>query len=124
MNPIGDRLLDIIHNVDEWLDSDVAAVYQEQPLAQDWARVTKVSEEAGEAVSALIALTGQNPRKGICGTLDELLGELGDVTVTGIFAIQHFTKDEAETAAIFMAAMEKVATRAANAGYGKPPKEE
>ena len=72
----------------------------------------------GEAIAALIAMTGQNPRKGVCGTLDGLLGELGNMAVTGIFAIQHFTKDEAKTFAVLTAAMEKAASRAAQAGYG------
>jgi hypothetical protein len=33
------------------------------------------------------------PRKDVYGDLDDLLGELADVALTGIFAIQHFTKD-------------------------------
>jgi NTP pyrophosphatase (non-canonical NTP hydrolase) len=110
-------VLAIIRNVDLWLDADVAETYQGQPLAQDWGRVAKVAEETGEAVEALIAYTGQNPRKGVCGTLDDLLGELADVAMTGMFAIQHFTKDETKTAAVLMAALEKAAGRAAEAGY-------
>ena len=113
-----ERLLAIIHIVDRWLDSEVAPGYQAQPLAQDWARVAKAAEEVGEAIDALIGFTGQNPRKGTYGSLDDLLKELGDVAVTGMFAIQHFTKDTAWTASVVMAAMEKAAKRAAEAGYG------
>lgn len=112
------RVLAIIRNVDEWLDAEVSPGYQGQPLAQDWARVAKVAEEVGEAVDALIGCTGQNPRKGHYGTLDDLFGELGDVVVTGMFAIQHFSKDETRTAAVIMGALEKAAKRAAEAGYG------
>ena len=115
--PTVDRVLAIIRNVDEWLDSEVNEDYKTEPLGQHWARVAKAAEEVGEAIEALIALTGQNPRKGVCGTLDELLGELGDTAITAIFAIQHFTKNEKQTAAVFMAAMEKAASRAAQAGY-------
>ena len=111
--PTVDRVLAIIRNVDEWLDSEVNEDYKTEPLGQHWARVAKAAEEVGEAIEALIALTGQNPRKGVCGTLDELLGELGDTAITAIFAIQHFTKNEKQTAAVFMAAMEKAASRAA-----------
>ena len=82
---------------DRHLDEGVAQEYKDQPLAQDWARVSKVNEEAGEAVQALIALTGQNPRKGVTGTLGELLDELADTALTAIYAIQHFTKDEGTT---------------------------
>lgn len=111
------RVLEIIRNVDLWLDAEPEESYVGQPLAQDWARVAKASEEVGEAIEALIAYTGQNPRKGVCGTLDDLLGELADVAVTGMFGIQHFTKDTAWTAAVVMASLEKAAKRAAEAGY-------
>ena len=82
---------------DEHLDEGVAQEYKDQPLAQDWARVAKVNEEAGEAIQALIALTGQNPRKGVTGTLGELLDELADTALSAIYAIQHFTKNEVTT---------------------------
>lgn len=51
-----------VAEVDALLDENVAEVYKDQPLAQHWARVAKAGEEAGEAVDALIAWTGQNPR--------------------------------------------------------------
>lgn len=113
-----DRLRTIIRDVDTWLDAEVSPGYQGQPLAQDWARVTKVAEEVGEAIDALIGCTGQNPRKGHYGSAEDLLGELADVAVTGMFAIQHFTKDERRTFAVVMASLEKAAARAAEAGYG------
>lgn len=116
-----ERVLAIIHIVDRWLDSEVAAGYQAQPLAQDWARVAKAGEEVGEAIDALIGFTGQNPRKGAYGSLDDLLEELGDVAVTGMFAIQHFTKDTAWTASVIATALEKAAARAAKAGHALEP---
>ena len=79
--------------LDAHLDAGVAETYKDQPLAQDWARVAKLVEEAGEAIQALIACTGQNPRKGVCGNVDDLLDELADAALTGIYAIQHFTKN-------------------------------
>lgn len=91
----------ILAVVDYWLDSEVAEQYRQQPLAQDWARVGKVIEELGEAVSALIGYTGQNPRKGVTSSRDEMLVELADVAATALFAIQHFTRDTAETLIVF-----------------------
>jgi hypothetical protein len=85
---------------DEHLDGGVASEYKDQPLAQDWARVGKVIEEAGEAIQELIALTGQNPRKGKSGSLGLLLDELADTALTAIYAIQHFTKNERTTRTI------------------------
>jgi hypothetical protein len=39
---------DDIAEFDQYLDALVSAEYLEQPLAQDWARVTKVCEESGK----------------------------------------------------------------------------
>lgn len=87
------ELRELVKWMDDDLDGEVPERYLWQPLAQDWARVAKVAEEAGEAVDALIGVTGQNPRKGEYGCMDDLLAELCDVALTGLYAIQHFTKD-------------------------------
>lgn len=88
----------IVEEVDAILDANVSAIYKEQPLAQHWARVAKAGEEAGEAVDALILWTGQNPRKPQNdAAFDSLLDELADTALTGIYGMQHFTKDAEET---------------------------
>ena len=116
--PTLSRVLEIIRNVDLWLDAEVAPEYKTQPLAQDWARVAKEAEEKGESIAELILATGQNPRKGRDpGAADRLCRELADRAMTNMFAIQHFTKDEHRTAAVIMGALEKAAKRAAEAGY-------
>jgi len=90
------------------LTGQVAASYQAQPMAQDWARVAKIGEEMGEAIQELSLLTGQNPRKPIdSNAYDRLLMELADTAMTGVYAIQHFTKDIEQTQAIMAAAQEK-----------------
>ena len=101
----------IIQEVDAWLDSAVADCYQGQPLAQDWARVGKVIEELGEAVTALIGWTGQNPRKGKTHVEGDMLAELADVQCTAILAIQHFTKSIEDTTSFVNDAWEKIAGR-------------
>jgi hypothetical protein len=83
--------------IDEWLDRDVAAQYKDQPLAQDWARISKVSEELGEAIQNFIGATGQNPRKGTINDIDDVLEELADTAITAMLAIQHFTKNADQT---------------------------
>lgn len=93
MTDMRDELGLLVEWMDADLDGEVAARYKGQPLAQDWARVAKVSEEVGEAIDALIGITGQNPRKGEYGDVNDLLTELADVALTGLYAIQHFTKD-------------------------------
>jgi NTP pyrophosphatase (non-canonical NTP hydrolase) len=89
--------------LDDWLDMAVADIYKDQPLAQHWARVAKVTEECGEVVEAFIGCTGQNPRKGFTHTEDEMLDELADLLLTGLYAIQHFTKSTERTKRIIQA---------------------
>lgn len=83
-----------IYCIDEYLDTKVSEEYTNQPLAQDWARISKICEELGEAIQALIGFTGQNPRKGINDTKDHMLKEILDVAATAILAHQHFTKND------------------------------
>lgn len=104
---------DEVAAVDDWLDSDtVGEEYRDQPLGQDWARVAKIIEEAGEAVAELILMTGQNPRKGIDHEArDRMLDELADAALTGILAIQHFTKDAETTSGIVGRRMTRIWNR-------------
>lgn len=88
-----EELAELVEWMDADLDAETAEVYRDQPLAQDWARVAKAGEESGEAIDALIGMTGQNPRKGEYGGLDDLLDELCDVALSGLYGVQHFTKD-------------------------------
>lgn len=49
--------------------------------------IIKIAEEFGEAVQAYIGITGQNPRKGVYGTCDDVQKELADVIVTAGIAM-------------------------------------
>lgn len=112
------ELLTAVMAVDRWLDDAVADTYKDQPIAQHWGRIAKVIEELGEAIAELILWTGQNPRKGQDPEARErLLAELGDTAMTGIFAIQHITKDPERTWEIISAAFTKAHKRAIEAGY-------
>jgi len=111
-------LLEVAEIVDAHLDANAAPEFLAQPLAADWARVTKVCEESGEVWAALSKYTGENLRKGACGTLDELLGELGDTVSAGICAIQHLTKDTDRTWEVVSAAFAKARARVLRAGSG------
>jgi hypothetical protein len=98
----------VIKKVDDWLDAGTAERYKDQPLAQDWARVCKLSEEVGEAVSELIQWTGQSPRKGENpAARAKMLSELADVALGAIYSIQHFTKDLSETQAWLVGAQRR-----------------
>lgn len=102
----------LVREVDAYLDAGASERYKSQRLGQDWARVAKLAEETGEAVSELISWTGQNPRKNQDDeAFGRLLAELADAAMTGIYAIQHFTKDIGETERIMGEAQFKHASR-------------
>jgi NTP pyrophosphatase (non-canonical NTP hydrolase) len=73
--------------IGDWLDKSAAV----DPRVDEVCRVLKLAEECGEAAEAYIGMTGQNPRKGVTRTVDDLTGELADVAVTAMTAIYHFT---------------------------------
>lgn len=75
-------------HLSRWLDEHND---DKDPEARTWGRVAKVAEEAGEAIAAMIAITGQNPRKRqrADGDLRDLTGELYDVAVTALAALAH-----------------------------------
>jgi hypothetical protein len=75
-------------HISRWIDG--YGPNAERPLeAQLWNRTMKGGEEHGEVVAAMIAYTGQNPRKGQSGTLAEVEKELLDEVVSALGAIQH-----------------------------------
>jgi hypothetical protein len=47
-------------------------------------RALKLQEEAGELAGAVIGVLGQNPRKGITHTWDDVLAEAVDVALTAL----------------------------------------
>ena len=51
-------------------------------------RILKVQEEAGEAAEAWIGYLGQNPRKGVTHTAEQVADELADIVVTALVAIE------------------------------------
>ena len=122
------EILAALREVDTWLDAACSQEYKDHPLAQDWARTAKVSEEIaeareermltlierahGQAIAELILATGQNPRKGHDPDAGHrMLCELADVVITGLLAIQHRTKDPDRTWGYFIAGLAKALGR-------------
>jgi len=105
-------MYETIGQISDWIDQRLAVVYPGQPVAQDWSRVAKCGEEAGEAIAALIGRNGENPRKGVICTTEDVLAELADVAVAAIGAIQHFTGDAGVTQGIVEKKVEYIAARA------------
>lgn len=59
------------------------------PEAILWGRVSKVAEEAGEVITAMIGMTGQNFRKGVTHSEKDIETELFDVALTALAAVAH-----------------------------------
>ncbi len=95
-----------VADVTAWLDSSNPTGPHEDAM-----RVLKLAEESGEAAVAYIGMVGQNPRKGVTHTRDDLLNELADVAITALCAIQHFTQDETATRSVLAAKLERIITR-------------
>ncbi|MGW7817996.1 MazG-like family protein [Streptomyces puniciscabiei] len=59
-------------------------------------RVLKLSEEVGEVAEAIIGTTGQNPRKGVTHTWEDVQAELCDVVITALVALRTLTPEARE----------------------------
>ena len=59
-------------------------------------RIMKLSEEVGEVTQAVTGTLGQNPRKGVTHTWDDVQAELCDVVITALVALRMLTPDTQE----------------------------
>lgn len=82
------------------------------PEAHLWRRCMKIVAETGEAHDALCGMIGENPRKGITHTKDDLLGELLDVAVAALGAVEHLTGNEGKSSDMLMDKIEFILERA------------
>ncbi|MET9731646.1 MazG-like family protein [Streptomyces sp. NPDC006458] len=90
--PVGD-LWDGVDALWEWLDQNPDYGGREGLLL----RLLKIQEEVGEVAQAVIGVTGQNPRKGVTHTWDDVQAELCDVVITAMIALRSLTPDARET---------------------------
>lgn len=63
------------------------------PDTEKLLRIMKLTEEAGEVTQAVIGTLGQNPRKGVTHTWDDVQAELCDVMFTAMVALTTLTPD-------------------------------
>ncbi|MER6960998.1 MazG-like family protein [Streptomyces sp. NPDC000618] len=92
-----------------WLDANQAHAGREGLLL----RVLKLSEEVGEVAQAVIGATGQNPRKGVSHTWDDVQAELCDVVITALVALRTLTPDPE---AVFARHLARVAEQSSGGG--------
>ncbi|MFC5958389.1 MazG-like family protein [Streptomyces pratens] len=89
------RTSELIRAVSAWIDTAPGNA-DRHPEALLWGRVTKVCEEAGEVVAALVGATGQNPRKGRSQTMQDVERELLGTAMTALAAVVHLHARDAE----------------------------
>jgi len=72
----------------------------------------KVVSEVGEAHDALGGMLGENPRKGVTHTMDDLIGELLDVAVAALGAVEHLMGNPGRSIELLADKIEFVSNRA------------
>ncbi|KUL25445.1 MazG-like family protein [Streptomyces regalis] len=90
-----DASADLWASIDDlwtWLDANRPVGDKEGMLL----RMLKLSEEVGEVAQAVIGATGQNPRKGVTHSWEDVQGELCDVVITALVALRTLTPDTRE----------------------------
>jgi NTP pyrophosphatase (non-canonical NTP hydrolase) len=106
-----DHLWQSVSRLHAWLEADQPHGGREGLLL----RMLKLQEEVGEVAQAVIGVTGQNPRKGITHTWDDVGSELCDVVVTALVALRTLTPD---ARAVLTAHLDKVTARSLGPGHG------
>lgn len=81
----GFNFVEAIEFIEERLDA--TSPMESRTTAGLLCQALKVQEEAGELAAALIGATGQNPRKGVTHTLDDVAYEAIDVAVTALVLV-------------------------------------
>ena len=82
-----------IEEIVRWLDESSTLAPETEKLL----RIMKLTEEAGEVTQAVTGTLGQNPRKGITHTWEDVQAELCDAIVTAMVALATLTPDARET---------------------------
>ncbi|NEE18791.1 hypothetical protein G3M58_71505 [Streptomyces sp. SID7499] len=98
------ELWSTIEALSEWLDTNRPIEGREGLLL----RILKLSEEVGEVSEAVIGATGQNPRKGVTHTWEDVQAELCDVVITALVALRTLTPEARE---VFGGHLERVRKR-------------
>ncbi|MFJ7177551.1 MazG-like family protein [Streptomyces massasporeus] len=86
------ELWSTIDTLTQWLDTNRPVEGRESLLL----RILKLSEEVGEVSQAVIGATGQNPRKGVTHTWEDVEAELCDVVITALVALRTLTPEARE----------------------------
>ena len=76
-----------IEEIVRWLDDSSTLAPETEKLL----RIMKLTEETGEVTQAVTGTLGQNPRKGVTHTWEDVQAELCDVIFTAMVALTTLT---------------------------------
>lgn len=93
-----------IDQIVNWLDANRTL----PPDTEKLLRIMKLTEEAGEVAQAVTGTLGQNPRKGVTHSWDDVQAELCDVMFTAMVALATLTPDARQ---VFSTHLARVADR-------------
>jgi NTP pyrophosphatase (non-canonical NTP hydrolase) len=93
-----------IEEIVRWLDDSSTLAPETEKLL----RIMKLTEETGEVTQAVTGTLGQNPRKGVTHTWEDVQAELCDVIFTAMVALTTLTPDARDT---FNGHLARVASR-------------
>ena len=109
---------DSVDRLVAWLDDESRL----GPDAERLLRIIKLSEEVGEVGQAVIGATGQNPRKGVTHSWDDVQHELCDVVFTALVALRTLTPDARDVFAQRLAYVERRSLGSREpGGHGEAP---
>ncbi|MFE4973411.1 MazG-like family protein [Kitasatospora sp. NPDC056651] len=109
------RIWESVDHLVAWLDEQGTQSPQEERLL----RILKLSEEIGEVGAAVIGATGQNPRKGVTHTWEDVQHELCDVVFSALVALRTLTPDAARVFAERLAYVEQRSAASRHAPEGR-----
>jgi hypothetical protein len=96
--------------ISRWIDCSPVNV-QRTEMEGFLLRAIKVFEEAGEMVAAIIGMTGQNPRKGVTHSMDDVIDESLDSAASLLMLVESATGNRGESLPRLFAKIEKVYER-------------
>ena len=105
--PIDCALTKLVNELSQWVDGNLGEASDRERL---WMRVTKVSEESGEVIQALVNYTGGNPRR--TGSLADVEVELLDAALAALCAVAHLRGNTGDPIALLAAKARGVCARA------------
>lgn len=94
-----------------WVDEHNHNAHRD-PEAVLFSRVSKIAEEYGEVVTALIGMTGQNPRKGVTHARGDVVKELLDVAVAALATVEHLVGNDGSSVDLLEDHVRQVVQRA------------